>query len=249
MRFRFGALKLSWIALALGACTAPAARSPDLRVALTPLAENVWVHSSYGDVPPWGRVLSQGLVVATPQGVVVVDTAWNDADTEQLLVEVRRIAGPKVRAVVATHAHGDKMGGMRAVRTAGIDSYAHAFSNADAPARGLAPASEALFADGGRDVALAGLEIFYPGAGHTRDNVVVYFASARVLFGGCLVRPGGATDLGNTADADIAHWADAVRAVAARFPDAQVVVPSHGAVGGRALLDHTIALADAATRL
>lgn len=91
-----------------------------------------------------------------------------------------------------------------------------------------------------------GLKDFYPGPGHTRDNIVIYYAPAKVLFGGCLIRPGGATDLGNTADGDVANWADAAREVAAEFPDAEIVIPSHGPPGGRELLDHAIALAEAA---
>jgi metallo-beta-lactamase class B len=245
MRSLRAAIALAWLA-ALVACAAPPKPAP--AVTLAPLADGVWLHTSSKDVPPWGSVLSHGLVVATPEGALVVDTTWDDASTETLLAEARRVAGARVRAVVATHAHDDKMGGMRAVRAAGIRSYAHAFSNADAPARGLAPASDVLFADGSRDFALAGVEVFHPGAGHTRDNLVVYVPSARVLFGGCLVRPGAATDLGNVADGDVAHWAEAVRAVAARFPDARIVVPSHGAAGGRELLAHTLALAEKAAR-
>lgn len=88
--------------------------------------------------------------------------------------------------------------------------------------------------------------VYHPGAGHTRDNIVVYFPPAKVLFGGCLIRPGDASSLGNTADGDVANWASAVRNVASAFPEAEIIIPSHGAMGGRELLDHTIALAEAA---
>ncbi|MHA7872001.1 MAG: MBL fold metallo-hydrolase, partial [Hyphococcus sp.] len=88
--------------------------------------------------------------------------------------------------------------------------------------------------------------VFHPGPGHTRDNIVVYYEPAKVLFGGCLIRPDGSTNLGNTADGDVGNWANAVRNVAKQFPDAEIVIPSHGPMGRRALLDHTIALAEAA---
>ena len=102
---------------------------------------------------------------------------------------------------------------------------------------------------GARQIVIGGgihYEVLYPGPGHTRDNIVVYYPDAKVLFGGCLIRPGGSDNLGNTADADVVHWAEAVRNVAAAFPDAEIVIPSHGPMGGRELLDHTIALAEAA---
>ena len=239
------ALQLTAVLLVSLACASARPLAP---ATLTPLASDVWLHTSYRDVAGFGRVASNGLVIRTPDGIVLVDTAWTDADTERVLELARQATGAPVSAAVATHAHADKMGGMGAVRAAGIRSYAHPRSNLDAPTRGLLPASESLFAGGEAEQSVAGVEVFYPGAGHARDNVVVYFAAARVLFGGCLIRPGDASDLGNTADGDVANWASAVRAAAARFSDARTVVPSHGAPGGRELLEHTIALAEAATR-
>jgi metallo-beta-lactamase class B len=78
----------------------------------------------------------------------------------------------------------------------------------------------------------AGFELYYPGAGHAPDNLVVYFSGERVLFGGCLVKSDTATTVGNVADADVAEWPRSVARVAARYPKAIVVVPGHGAVSG-----------------
>jgi len=233
--------------LLLAACT-PISAPTDIAPTLAPLAEDVWLHASHRDLAPFGLVLSHGLVIRSAEGVLLVDTAWDDADTAEILHLAREQIGAPVSAAVVTHAHADKMGGMTALRLAGIRSFAHALSNEDAPARGLEPASDALFAGGERERVVMGAVVFHPGAGHTRDNLVVYYPPARVLFGGCLIRPGDASDLGNTADADIARWADSVRAVTARFPEARIVVPSHGPSGGRELLDHTIELAERATR-
>lgn len=232
---------------ALSALLSCATTEPLPPATLTPLAPDVWLHASYRDVLGYGRVFSHGLAIRSGHGVLLVDTAWTDPDTERVLELVRGEVGADVREVVVTHAHADKMGGMRAIRAAGVRSWAHPLTNEHAPARGLLPASDALFADGANAQQVGGVEVFFPGAGHARDNLVVYFAPARVLFGGCLVRPGDATDLGNTADGDVANWAAAVRAVRARFPEARVVVPSHGPPGGPELLDHTIALAERAS--
>jgi metallo-beta-lactamase class B len=32
------------------------------------------------------------------------------------------------------------------------------------------------------------LQAYYPGAGHTRDNIVVWVPQDKVLFGGCLIK-------------------------------------------------------------
>lgn len=233
--------------LLLCACT-PTLPPADIAPTLKPLAENVWLHASHRDVARLGLVLSHGLVIRGAEGVLLVDTAWDAADTDEILRLVREEVGTPVAAAVVTHAHADKMGGMAALRLAGVRSFAHAISNQDAPPRGLEPASDTLFADGKRERVVMGTVVFHPGTGHTRDNLVVYYAPARVLFGGCLIRPGDARDLGNTADGDIARWAETVRAVRARFPEARIVVPSHGPPGGPELLDHTIVLAERAAR-
>ncbi len=206
------------------------------------VAENVWIHQSWARIEPWGLVLSQGLVVRSPEGVILVDTAWTDEETELLLGLIEREAGAPVATVVVTHAHDDKMGGMATVNRRVGRTFALALTNEDAPPRGLVPALGTV----GNDAAIGAVEVFYPGPGHTRDNVVVYHPESKILFGGCLIRPGESNTLGNTADADVGRWAATVEAVAARFPEAERVIPSHGAAGGRELLAHTIALARAA---
>ncbi len=208
------------------------------------LAPGVWLHLSTFVIEPWGEVPSYGLVVDREGGALLVDTAWTDAQTEEILRWADETLGRPITAAVFTHAQQDKMGGVAALRARGVATYAAADSNALAVARGLVPAEHALAFDA-EDVSreLAPAVVFDPGGGHTEDNIVVALPEAGVLFGGCLVRPADATNLGNTADADVGHWADAVEAVAARFPDLEVVVPSHGRPAGRELLALTIRLA------
>lgn len=218
---------------------------------LEKIADNVWIHTSYDYVDPWGLVLSQGLVVRTEGGVALVDTAWTDEETEALLSLIKKEVGESPDIAIVTHAHADKMGGMGALQKNGIGGRAHPLTNEDAPARGLRKTMYSILDGADREMLLGaedeeGVTVFYPGPGHTRDNIVVYYAPAKVLFGGCLIRPGASNNLGNTADGDVGHWAQAVRNVAEAFPDAEIVIPSHGPMGGRELLDHTIELAEQA---
>ena len=216
------------------------------------LAPGVWLHTSYKDIPPYGPFPSNGLLVARgADEAVLIDTAWTDAQTDEILSWSEAALGRRVTAAVVTHAHDDKMGGVGALRAAGIKTYAHPRSNTLAGSRALVPAEHDLVigedGDAAPHDALTGLTVHYPGPGHTEDNIVVAVNGTDVLFGGCLIRPGGTTSLGNTTDANLSRWADTVRAVARRFPDAAIVVPSHGPPGDRALLSQTVALAEAAT--
>ena len=209
------------------------------------LAPGIWMHTSYKRVESWGDVVSHGMIVERGDHAVLIDSAWNDAQTTDILDWAEQDLGQPITLAVFTHAHSDKMGGVDAIRLrGGIRTLAHQLSNANAPWHGVSPAEEDLpLGDIGASTILDGLEIFYPGGGHTQDNIVVYDPENRLLFGGCLIRPGPSDNLGNTNDADLGYWAQAIANVDSRFPDATIVLPSHGDPAGRDLLNHTQLLA------
>lgn len=211
-------------------------------VEFSELAEGVWLHTSYKSLPGLGMFPANGLIVRTDDGLVLVDTAWNDAQTKEITAWAEEKLGAPIEYLVVTHAHDDKMGGVGALDERGVKTYALHLTNEAAPARGFVPTRETLVLKEGEAARVGGVEVFYPGGGHTEDNVVVYVKKAKVLFGGCLIRPGNSGSLGNTADANIDHWDVAVESLVRRYGDARHVVPSHGPPGDAELLAHTIAL-------
>jgi metallo-beta-lactamase class B len=90
------------------------------------------------------------------------------------------------------------------------------------------------------------IHLFYPGPGHTRDNIVVWLPRRRILFVGCLVKSAVARDLGNVEEADVKNWPVAVRRIIERYRDAEILVPGHGKPGGVELLSHTMELLEQA---
>lgn len=209
-------------------------------VAFQQLKPGIWMHTSYQYVAGWGEVLSNGLIVETPQGSILVDTAWNDVQTLEILNWAHARLKKPITAAVFTHFHEDKMGGVAMLRRHGVQTYAASDSNQFAVLKGRTPAAKKLSFDSQAvSGQLSPLVILDPGPGHTVDNIVVGIPEQGVIFGGCLIRPAESNDLGNTGDADIAHWAKAVKAVATHFPTADVVIPSHGSPAGRELLQLT----------
>ena len=81
----------------------------------------------------------------------------------------------------------------------------------------------------------AGCELFFPGAGHTRDNIVVWLPRQRTLFGGCFLKSVTSRGLGNLQDADVGAWGPSLRRVQARYARASRIVPGHGSIAGDAL--------------
>ena len=84
------------------------------------------------------RVSGQSLQRFDRQGwrPLVVDTAWTDDQTAQILNWIKQEINLPVALAVVTHAHQDKMGGMDALHAAGIATYANALSNQLARKRG-----------------------------------------------------------------------------------------------------------------
>ena len=54
-----------------------------------------------------------------------------------------------------------------------------------------------------------------------------------------MVRDLSSTGLGNTSDAKIDEWLPTIQKVIVKFPDAKIVIPGHGQIGGKELLEHT----------
>ena len=81
------------------------------------------------------------------------------------------------------------------------------------------------------------VELFYPGAAHSTDNLVVYVPSANVLYGGCAVHELSSTSAGNVADADLAEWPTSVERIQKHYPEAEVVIPARS-TGRSGLAQH-----------
>ena len=216
----------------------------DATVDLDSLRPGVWIHTSYYTYPNGSRFLSNGLVVRDGDGLTLIDTAWGERLTVELLGLIERdLRFPVCRAIV-THAHGDRTAGADVLRDRGIPVLAHPRTIELALETGLPPPSDSLsgVSQPGGSVMVGAVEVFDPGPGHSPENLMVWVPTAKVLFGGCAVRPGDATTLGNTAHANRAEWPLAIERAMKRYAHAEVVVPGHGAVGSLDLLRHTLSL-------
>lgn len=237
---RLTLLVLTLAASAFATPPAPQQLSPDLSV--RELAPGVWLHTSWADVPGFGRVPANGLVVVSDGEAAMVNTPWDDALTARLMDWMSSSLGVRTTTVIPTHAHNDNLGGLAEAHRRGARSIAMEATRELARAGGNPVPLQGFTALAELPVGSRTLELRFSGGGHTRDNIVVWLQDAGLLFGGCLVKSGDATGLGYTGEADLPDWPGTIRTVMDLYPGARVVVPGHGAPGGQELLTHTLDL-------
>jgi len=185
---------------------------------------------------------SNGMYVVTKAGVVMIDTPWDTSQFQPLLDSIRTRHKARVVMCLATHWHDDRTNGLTYYRGQGIRTYTTLMTDVLSDKNGNARAEFLVTKDTGFVVGGVRFELFYPGVGHTPDNIVVWFGATRTLYGGCFLKSLEAEDMGNLANADIYAWVNSIRKVRTRFGKAVFVVPGHLAWGGDGLLDHTLDL-------
>ena len=226
-------------------CFAQAQSSPTPKLTVTPLNDQVSVHTTYGIV---GKTPfpSNGLIIKTKAGIVLVDTGWdsdtNTDNTRQLLQWVADNLHQPVRLCIVTHAHEDKMGGISELRKAGVRVISTPLTARKSVKLGFESPEGILPNDTTFSIGQEPIRCYFPGQGHTSDNIVVWLPNQQILYGGCLIKSVAAFGMGNLADANLAEWAGSIRNVMSQFGNAQIVVPGHQDWGDTKSLEHTLTL-------
>lgn len=202
---------------------------------LAPLTLNVWVTCFTFDAGGrLGWVPCNGLIIVGDPGPTIVDTGNTREQGEVLLQLAARVAGAPAAQAIATHYHTDRTGGIDAMHAADVPVFAHPYTAGLAQAYGY-PAPAPVRGLEKEAVQLGPVELFYPGAGHARDNITVWHGASGVLFGGCLLRSTTDSGIGNLADADVGAYPASIARLIERYPNRRFTVPGHGSAAGDAL--------------
>jgi metallo-beta-lactamase class B len=210
-------------------------------VELQRVKDNIWVHTTYKDYNGV-RTPSNGVIAVTSKGLVLIDTPWNNAQTRELIRLAKKVFNKDISLAVITHAHEDRIGGIDALIEKKVDVRSSAMTFKEAEKYGYKKPQAELDLEKRISWGDTDIDVFYPGEGHTVDNITVWFPQYKVLFGGCLIKSLESKDVGNTEDANVKQWPFSLKNVLDMYSDAEIVIPGHGKWGGMELVEHTLDL-------
>lgn len=186
---------------------------------------------------------ANSLIYIDGTDVYLIDTPWNASNMPQL-IEWIESRGLTLKKTAFSHFHEDQTGGLEYLQQHAFETYASDLTNRLLKNDNKEPTSHEF--SGNNFVLLKNkIEIFYPGPGHSQDNVVVWMPQEKILVGGCLMRANEVDTIGWVGDADIVKWSGSAQKVLVRYPQAEFVVPGHGNVGkGTSIIRHTVEIAN-----
>jgi metallo-beta-lactamase class B len=178
----------------------------------------------------------------TTDGVIMLDSPWDTTQIKPLLDSIRLKHNQKVVLCIATHFHEDRTGSLNYLNAQSIPTFTSKMTydlciKNDKPIPSYFFTSDTTFVIGGHS-----FEVYYPGAGHTIDNIVVWCKGNKILYGGCFVKSTVHTDLGFTGDANVSEWEHSIRKVMKKYPNPRYVIPGHDSWKNNKSLQHTLKL-------
>jgi glyoxylase-like metal-dependent hydrolase (beta-lactamase superfamily II) len=188
--------------------------------AISEIADGVYLHHSYLNV--------------------IIDTPWTDSDTALLLEWITKQGFTPVSSI-STHSHQDRAGGIGYLNNHGVQTIVSDRTQ-DILAVTNKPQASMAFEGNSYTAKSDLIEVYDLGAGHTKDNLVVWLPKQQMLFGGCLIKSLGSKTMGYIGEADMQAWPTTINKVNQQFPNINLVIPGHGASGDASLLRHTIDL-------
>lgn len=211
------------------------------KLEISHLTGDFYIYTTYQDYngTPYP---ANGMYFLTDSGAVIIDAPWDVTQTKPLMDSIMARHNKKVIMCIATHFHDDRTGGFDVLKSNGVRTYSTQQTLELCRTINNAEAEYTFINDTTFNVGNVSFETYYPGWGHTADNIVIWVPNAKILYGGCFIKSTEAQGLGNLADADTKSWEEAVQKVMEKYPYAEYIIPGHEGWLDRGSLKYTYEL-------
>lgn len=208
---------------------------------LSHLIDSFYIFTTFKDVNGY-KFPSNGMYLVSEDGVVLFDTPWDTTQFQPLLDSISSRHKKNVVLAIATHYHDDRTAGLEFLHQKGVKTYSSKLTFELCREHKEKQAEFYFENDTTFTVGNYKFETFYPGEGHTKDNIVIWFDKYKILYGGCLVKSTENNNLGNVADANIKEWKPTIKKMMKKYPKPNFVIPGHFGWNSNKGLTHTLKL-------
>lgn len=213
---------------------------PKLRIAH--LVGDFYIYTTYNTYEG-NKMPANGMYLVTGNGVALFDTPWDTTQFQPLLDSIQLKHHQAVTLCLATHWHSDRTEGLEYYRQKGIKTYTTKLTDELSKKNGKKRAEFVFEMDTTFHIGPYSFETYYPGEGHTEDNIVLWFDQEKILYGGCLIKGAEARDLGYLEDGNTVEYEATLRNVQKKYPHPGFIIVSHHDWNNTHSLKHSIRMA------
>lgn len=206
------------------------------------LTGDFYIYTTYNTYQE-SQVPANGMYLVTKNGVVLFDTPWDTTQFQPLLDSIKLKHTGTVVLCIATHWHSDKTAGLEYYRQQGIKTYTTVLTDELSKKNNEKRAEFLMSNDTVFHVDRYSFETYYPGEGHTADNIVIWFKKEKILYGGCLIKGVDAENLGYLGDANVTEYASTLKKVQKKCRKPKFIVIAHSDWKNINSLKHSIRMA------
>lgn len=218
------------------------AQEDNVNLKITHLTGDFYIYTTY-NIYEGSRIPANGLYVITNDGAVLFDTPWDTTQFQPLLDSIRLKHNKRVIMCIATHWHSDRTEGLAYYKQKGIKTYTTILTDELSKKNNKKRAEYLIEKDTVFHIGQYTFETYYPGQGHTEDNIVLWFKNEKILYGGCLIKGASAENLGYLGDGNPFEYETTLKNVQKKFPKPKFILVSHHDWNNINSLKHSIQLA------
>lgn len=216
------------------------AENPKLKI--SHLTGDFYIYTTYNSYNEY-QVPANGMYLVTDNGVVMLDTPWDTTQFQPLLDSIKLKHNKSVVLSIATHWHSDKTAGLEYYSQKGIKTYTTVLTDELSKKNNKKRAEFLMAKDTVFNIGQYSFETYYPGQGHTADNIVIWFKKEKILYGGCLIKGVDDEDLGYLDDGNVTEYASTLKKVRKKCRKPKFIIVAHSDWKNINSLKHSLKMA------
>ena len=217
-------------------------QAENTKLKISPLTGDFYIYTTYNTYQE-SQVPANGMYLVTNDGVVMFDTPWDTTQFQPLLDSIQVKHNKNVIMCFATHWHSDKTAGLEYYRQQGIKTYTTILTDELSKKNNKKRAEFLMANDTVFHTGQFSFETYYPGQGHTEDNIIIWFKKEKILYGGCLIKGADDDNLGYTDDGNVIAYASTLKKVQKKCRKPKFIIIAHNDWKNIHSLKHSIKMA------